>query len=283
MNEGSEDPMILLESVSYTHTHHDQLPFIHGLSLHIPTGEWVAIAGPNGSGKSTLVKLFNGLLAKKAGRIVIDGIELEPESVASIRDRIGFVFQNPDNQFVGLTVAEDLAFGLENRCLPRETMKERIADYAARLNITELLNRHPSELSGGQKQRVAIAAVLVTEPKIIVLDEATSMLDEHARSEVLDIVRQMHDTGRYTIVSVTHDHEEMLAADRLLILVDGAVAADGPPASIFCQEELLRQSRLKPPFALQLCRELQRRGIDVGVHVDERKLVDALWAYYSKM
>lgn len=252
------------------------------VSLAIPHGQWVCIAGRNGAGKSTLIRLLNGLLLMTRGLIMIDGVEQNGCTLGEIRRHIGMVFANPDDQFVGLTVEDDIAFGLENLCLPREEMQQRIRMYAERLDIVHLLDRHPATLSGGQKQRAAIAAVLAMEPAIIVLDEAASMLDEMAKRELLDLMRAMRDEGRYTIISVTHDVEEMAEADRLIVLDGGMIAADGSPGELLLQEDLLRRCTLKAPFALQLCRELKARGIDIGEWVREKEVLEALWAYHSK-
>jgi len=252
------------------------------VSLAIPHGQWVCIAGRNGAGKSTLIRLLNGLLLMTRGRILIDGVEQNGCTLGEIRRHIGMVFANPDDQFVGLTVEDDIAFGLENLCLSREEMQQRIQIYAERLDIVHLLHRHPATLSGGQKQRAAIAAVLAMEPAIIVLDEAASMLDEMAKRELLDLMRAMHGEGRYTIISVTHDVEEMAEADRMIVLDGGMIAADGSPRELLLQDELLQRCRLKAPFALQLCRELKARGIDIGELVREKEVLEALWAYHSK-
>lgn len=252
------------------------------VSLAIPHGQWVCIAGRNGSGKSTLIRLLNGLLLMSRGRILINGLEQNGRTLGDIRRQIGMVFANPDDQFVGLTVEDDIAFGLENLCLSREEMMQRIQTYAERLNIVHLLNRHPATLSGGQKQRAAIAAVLAMEPSIIVLDEAASMLDEKAKHELLDFMREMHAEGRYTLISITHDVEEMAEADRMMILDGGMLTADGSPRELLLREDLLQRCRLKAPYALQLCRELKERGIDIGELVREKEVQEALWSYHSK-
>lgn len=252
------------------------------VSLAIPHGQWVCIAGRNGAGKSTLIRLLNGLLLMSRGRILIDGLEQSGRTLGDIRRHIGMVFANPDDQFVGLTVEDDIAFGLENLCLSREEMQHRIQTYAERLDIVHLLKRHPATLSGGQKQRSAIAAVLAMEPSILVLDEAASMLDEKAKNELLDSMRAMHADGRYTLISITHDVEEMAEADRLIVLDGGMVTADGSPRELLLREDLLQRCRLKAPFALQLCRELKERGIDIGELVREKEVQEALWLYHSK-
>ncbi|MEK3732466.1 ATP-binding cassette domain-containing protein [Paenibacillus sp. FSL M8-0334] len=250
------------------------------LSLTIPEGQWVCIAGRNGSGKSTLVRLMNGLLPHSEGRIVIDGLKLTPHTCPEIRRRVGMVFANPDDQFVGLTVEDDIAFGLENLCLRREEMQERIERYAERLGIKHLLRRHPATLSGGQKQRAALAAVLAMEPRIVIVDEGTSMLDERSKQELLGIMQEMRASGAYTLISVTHDVEEMAQADRMLVIHDGGIVADGSPRDLLGQDELLQMCRLKPPYPLLLSRELRQRGIEIGDCLSESEVAEALWAYH---
>lgn len=256
-------------------------PVLHEVTLNIPSGSWVSLVGPNGSGKSTLAKLLGGLLAADGGSILVEGARLDSESVSRLRPRIGMVFQNPDNQFIGATVEEDIAFGLEGRCLPRAEMVSRVREYATKLQIGHLLPKHPAELSGGQKQRVAVAAILALEPGIVIFDEASSMLDEQARGELLGILKDMRQSGRYTMVSITHDADEILASDRAIVLVGGTVAADLAPGELFQDEALLGSCRLLAPYRIKLRQELERRGIDVpgssGSGGDEE--ADAVWRF----
>ncbi|OUM94585.1 MAG: energy-coupling factor ABC transporter ATP-binding protein [Thermobacillus sp. ZCTH02-B1] len=272
------EPIIELERVTYVRRP-GEAPVLRELSLRVGAGEWVCIVGRNGSGKSTLLRLLNGLLPATSGRIRVDGLTLAPDTLWEVRERTGFLSSNPDHQLLGFTVADDIMFGLENRGLPRETIRERVRRYAERLGLEPLLNRHPDQLSGGQKQRAAIAAVLALEPRIVLLDEVTSYLDEASRREVLGILREMKDSGRYTIVSATHDEEEMRLADRLLVLDGGTVIADGAPRDILRRDDLLKAGGMRPTFALQVCRELRKRGVDIGDHPDEEGLVEALWRY----
>lgn len=254
---------------------------IDGVSLSVRQGEWVCLTGRNGSGKSTLIRLIAGMLPASEGTIRIDGTPLSPETVHALRGRIGMLFPEPDDQFVGLTVANDIAFGLENRCLPRGEMEERIRTYSGLLGIESLLPRHPATLSGGQKQLAAMAAVLAMEPTILLLDEAGSMLDDRGREQFRDVVGRLRSTGKYTILSVTHDPEEMALADRIVMLGDGRVLAEGRPGQLLAREDLLAECRIHPPFTLAFCRELARLGLAIGDHLDERKAVDALWASLS--
>lgn len=249
-----------LDGVSFAYT--PDTPVLDEVTLRIASGSWVSIVGPNGCGKSTLAKLLGGLLAANSGTIVVEGRELTQDSVWEIRPRIGMVFQNPDNQFIGSTVEEDIAFGLEGRCLSREEMIDRVQRYAEKLEISHLLTKHPAELSGGQKQRVALASILAMEPGIIIFDEASSMLDEKARSELLHIWRAMRSSGDYTLISITHDAEEIMASDRAIVLRGGAIAADTAPAELFGEEELLHACRLIAPYRVRLVQELRKRGLD---------------------
>ncbi len=271
---------IHMEHVSF-HRAGQLAPTLSTISLSIPAGQWVSLAGSNGSGKSTLVRLLNGLLPMSSGRITIDGIPLSQDSLWDVRSRIGMVFAHPDDQFVGLTVADDIAFGLENQRLSRDEMIERIHRYANRLRIHDLLDRHPATLSGGQKQRVALAAVLAMEPSILILDEAASMLDASFRSELLHIMKELITEGKHTIISISHDWEEIAAADRMLILSDGELVADGSPSELLKQEHYLEICRLQPPYPLQLCKELQAAGIPIGWHTCEQEVYEALCAWHS--
>ncbi|MBD8498115.1 energy-coupling factor transporter ATPase [Paenibacillus arenosi] len=252
-------------------------PMFADLSFHIEQGQWVTIVGPNGSGKSTLTKLMNGLLAPQSGTIQIGGVTLDSHTVSDIRGLVGYLFQNPDNQFIAATVQDDMAFGMENRCLPRAEMQQRIDQVSVELGIQDWLHRHPSSLSGGQKQRVALAGLLVLDPEVMIWDEATSMLDEQARRECMTHIRQLRAGRGFTIVSVTHDAEEIMASDRVLVVKGGQLAADLSPMELFAREELMEECRLRPPFAVELSLELRRRGIEMDICRDEEELVNALW------
>lgn len=250
---------------------------LQNITLSIPQGQWVSLVGPNGCGKSTLVKLLNALLAKSAGEIEVCGLRLEEETIGSIRQCIGMVFQNPDNQFIGATVEEDILFGLEGLCLPYAEMADRLQSYTKRLGIDHLLSKHPGELSGGQKQRVAIASILAMEPGIVIFDEASSMLDEGSRDELMAILQDMRAEGKYTILMITHDADEILASDRVLALHEGSLAADVTPAELFRNVELLEKCHLREPYPWRLARELRNHGIRVDVPTGEKELIDTLW------
>ncbi|BCG57011.1 ATP-binding cassette domain-containing protein [Paenibacillus sp. URB8-2] len=267
---------IVLKDVSFGYD--PENPILHGLSLRIPQGQWVSLVGESGSGKSTLVKLLNALLPKSAGEITVCGEKLSEESILSIRRTIGMVFQNPDNQFVGETVEEDILFGLEGLCLSREEMDRRLRLYAGKLGISGLLAKHPGELSGGQKQRVAIVSILAMEPGVVIFDEASSMLDEESRNGLLDILRDMHAEG-YTILMITHDADEILASQRVLALCGGGLAGDMTPAELFRSPGLMEECRLHAPYAWELSRELEVLGLAIGVPASEKELIETLWPF----
>lgn len=271
----SAAPVIELNGVSFGYD--PEHPILKEISLSILQGQWISLVGPNGCGKSTLVKLLNALLPKSSGEITVCGLKLAEETVGSIRRSIGMVFQNPDNQFIGATVEEDIIFGLETLCLSHEEMESRLHSYAARLRIDHLLAKHPGELSGGQKQRVAIASILAMEPAIVIFDEASSMLDEGSRNELLDILRGLHSEGKYTILMITHDADEILASDRVIALHDGGVAADVTPDGLFRDAGLLERCHLHEPYPWRLARELQKRGFETGVPASEKELIESLW------
>lgn len=275
------DTILAYELQQVSFAYHPQQQILNDINMRIAAGSWVTLVGANGSGKSTLAKLLGGLLAANTGKIYVEGTELNQDAIAHIRPKIGMVFQNPDNQFIGATVEEDIAFGLEGRCLPREEMVERVKRYAEKLEIGHLLSKHPAELSGGQKQRVAVAAILAMEPSIVIFDEASSMLDEKARGELQSIMREMSASGEYTIISITHDAEEILASDRAIVLKDGGVAADVSPMELFEAEELLTSCRLVAPFRVRLLQELSRRGITPGPGNDIEEVSEQLWQFIS--
>lgn len=255
---------------------------LDNVSFKVQEGEWLAIVGHNGSGKSTLAKLLIGLYFANEGTIMVNDLVMSEDTVWDIRRHIGMVFQNPDNQFVGTTVQDDVAFGLENAGIEREDMINRVQDALRKVRMDEFLDQEPHHLSGGQKQRVAIAGVLALRPSIIILDEATSMLDPLGRSEVLGIIRELKEDKQLTVISITHDLEEAARADRMIVLNQGKIFAEGSPAEIFKLEEELVKLGLDIPFSIKLSKSLRENGIQVSDQITEEGLVNELCKYHLK-
>lgn len=255
---------------------------INNISFDIFEGEYVAILGHNGSGKSTIAKLIIGLLEKLSGSITVNGIELTLENLYKVRDNIGIVFQNPDNQFIGATVRDDIAFGLENNCVPQNQMDEIINNYASKVDMQDFLDHEPTKLSGGQKQRVAIAGILAMNPKIIILDEATSMLDPIGKREINNLVRKLNKEKTMTIISITHDIEEAKNADQVIILNDGKIVAQGEPDKILKDETSLIKSELDIPFALKVAKGLEKINIKTSMSLKKEVLINELCQLHSK-
>lgn len=252
---------------------------LNNVSLDVYKGEWLSIVGHNGSGKSTLAKLLNGLLLPNEGTVnVSEYVTAREDDIWEIRRQVGMVFQNPDNQFVGTSVQDDIAFGLENFGVPREEMIKRINESVQRVGMEAFLNQEPHQLSGGQKQRVAIAGILAQKPSVIVLDEATSMLDPVGRIEVMETVRELNQNEGITVISITHDLEEALSADRVVVMKMGEKAAEGKPDIIFQQRDLLKSAGLDLPFSLKLSEALRRQGVELDRgYLTQEELVNALW------
>lgn len=234
---------------------------LSNVSFSIPKGCYTTIIGHNGSGKSTIAKLLIGLMSPKQGSIEILGQSLNEDSVYELRDHVGIVFQNPDNQFIGSTVADDIAFGLENHCLPQEQMQDIIEDVAERVGMLDFLNSEPTKLSGGQKQRVAIAGILAIEPEIIIFDESTSMLDPQGKASINEQIQKLHSEKDRTILSITHDMEEVAQSEYVIVLKDGKVVLTGSPMEIFAHEKELASMMLDIPFALKVSKELVKEKI----------------------
>ena len=273
-----DQTIIELEDIHYRYHEDDAREALAGVSLEIRRGEWLAIIGHNGSGKSTLAKVMNGLIEANTGSVVVNGKMLTEETVFEARRTVGMVFQNPDNQFVGTTVEDDIAFGLENIGLPREEMLERVTRVLDMVKMSEFRTKEPARLSGGQKQRVAIAGVTALEPEVIILDEATSMLDPKGRLEVISTIQKLHKEKKITVISITHDLDEAAQADRVVLMEQGQIQQIGTPKEIFKLGSKLVEKGLDVPFAEKLIEALRERGINVPEeYLDEEGLVEWLW------
>lgn len=249
---------------------------IDQISFSVPKGSYTVVLGHNGSGKSTIAKLIIGLLEPKTGDITVDGIHLDEEHLYDVREKVGIVFQNPDNQFIGSTVRDDIAFGLENLCVPTEDMEDIIQTYAKKVNMTEFLDHEPTKLSGGQKQRVAIAGILAMHPSIIILDEATSMLDPRGKIEINNLVHELNQTQNMTILSITHDIEEAALSDHVILLDNGHIIDEGTPEKVLTQKEELERIDLDVPFAYKISKKLHDSGYPIKPIINKEKLVKEL-------
>lgn len=256
---------------------------IDNVSFTIEKGMYVTIIGHNGSGKSTLAKLLAGLLEAESGKILINGKELNEENLPVLRNTIGIVFQNPDNQFIGSTVRDDIAFGLENHRIPQPEMDPIIEKFAEKVGMTKYLNSEPTHLSGGQKQRVAIAGVLAMKPEILIFDEATAMLDPQGKAEIKKVIRELHEERDLTIISITHDIDEVAESDFVLALNGGKIALMGTPHEVFADEKTITDIRLELPYSTRLGKLLAKHGVTVKNHMTMKGLVGELCQLHSKM
>ncbi|WP_243712995.1 energy-coupling factor transporter ATPase [Macrococcus carouselicus] len=242
--------MLEVKNVSYRYEE-QETDALTDVSFSIMKGEWVSIVGHNGSGKSTLVKLLGAIMPLQHGHILIDGIAVTENSYA-IHGKVGMVFQNPDNQFVGATVEDDIAFGLENYGIDYDEMHRRVDEVLEAVSMSHMKMHEPHHLSGGQKQRVAIAGVIALRPRIIILDEATAMLDPEGRLEVLDVIRQLQRDLNLTVIAITHDLEETIEADRLLVMHQGRLVMQGTPETLFERGDELEALGLPLPFSMRM-------------------------------
>ncbi len=268
---------IELKNISFSYSRDEQEVLKH-VSFKVREGSFVSIIGHNGSGKSTLARLIIGLLAPNDGEIYIDDELLTNKNVRKLRQKIGLVFQNPDNQFIGATVEDDIAFGLENRRVPRKDMQEIINNYAKRVGMEDFLSKEPSRLSGGQKQRVAIAGALSLSPEILILDEATSMLDPKGKSDIRGLINEMKKNNpNLTILSITHDVEEAFDSDEVIVLNKGEVAFKGKPKEVFANRKVLESLKLEMPFILDLKEKLSNENINIENCNDINDIAEVLW------
>ena len=251
---------------------------LKGIDLNIGQGEFVAVLGHNGCGKSTLAKHINAILLPTEGTVTVDGIDTKDDSrLFDLRQRAGLVFQNPDNQIVSSIVEEDVAFALENLGVPYEEMRKRVDDALKAVDMYEYRMHSPSQLSGGQKQRVAIAGIIAMQPKCIILDEPTAMLDPHGRKEVMATIKRMNREQGVTIVLITHYMDEAAQAERVVVMDKGRVVLDNTPPKVFSQVEFLKGIGLDVPQVTELAWELRRAGCDIPEDIiTEDECVEAL-------
>ena len=264
----SNKSAVRLEHLSYSYKNDDNINeedlTINDVNFDIYEGEYVALIGHNGSGKSTLAKLIIGLYVQLKGQIYIFDQEMNDDNVYELRRILGIIFQNPDNQFIGSTVRDDIAFGLENDCIDTDTMKVLVDEFAEKVGMKEYLDKEPSNLSGGQKQRVAIAGALARKPKILIMDEATAMLDPKGRRDIRNLIKKMKDENPgLTIISITHDIDEAYQADKVIVLNKGKVFLSGTPEEVFEQSDKLLSIKLDIPFFHKLNKELKKEGINI--------------------
>lgn len=275
--------IIEVRNLKYKYDSESENYTLNDVSFQVKKGEWLSIVGHNGSGKSTTVRLIDGLLEAESGDIIISGDKLTAENVWEKRRQIGMVFQNPDNQFVGATVEDDVAFGLENQGLDYNLMVERVQQALELVGMQDFKEREPARLSGGQKQRVAVAGVVALRPDIIILDEATSMLDPEGRLDLIQTVKKIKDSNQLTVISITHDLDEIALSDRVLVMKEGQVESTATPRELFSREDL-EELGLDQPFVNQVKAALCQSGLPLpDSYLTEKELQDQLWALLSKM
>lgn len=275
--------IIEVRNLKYKYDSESENYTLNDVSFQVKKGEWLSIVGHNGSGKSTTVRLIDGLLEAESGDIIISGDKLTAENVWEKRRQIGMVFQNPDNQFVGATVEDDVAFGLENQGLDYDLMVERVQQALEFVSMQDFKEREPARLSGGQKQRVAVAGVVALRPDIIILDEATSMLDPEGRLDLIQTVKKIKDGNQLTVISITHDLDEIALSDRVLVMKEGQVESTATPRELFSREDL-EELGLDQPFVNQVKAALRQSGFPLpDSYLTEKELQDQLWVLLSKM
>lgn len=277
------DKIIELKNVTFRYDENQEKPTLNNISFHVKHGEWLSIIGHNGSGKSTTVRLIDGLLEAESGQILIEGHKLSEDNVWDIRHKISMVFQNPDNQFVGATVEDDIAFGLENKGIPLKEMRERVVEALNLVDMSDFKTREPARLSGGQKQRVAIAGAVAMRPSVIILDEATSMLDPEGRLELIGTIQKIREQYGMTVISITHDLDEVTLSDRVLVMKNGQIESTSSPRELFSRGDELLDLGLDIPFTSTIIKALRQIGFTFdNRYLLEKELEDKLWALISK-
>lgn len=275
-------PLIQIQDLTYEYDDFKLGP----LNLEIQKDQWISVIGRNGSGKSTLARLIDGLIEAQSGIVTVAGLEVNEQNVWQIRSQIGVVFQNPDNQFVGANVEDDVAFGLENRQLSHAEMVKRVSESLEAVGMMEFAKHEPSRLSGGQKQRVAIAGILAIRPQIIILDEATSMLDPEGRRDLIQLIRHLKDQYHFTVIAITHDIDETVFSDQIIVLDQGKIRMQGRPADVYQNRDQLVDLGLDLPFVEKLKLKLQENGLAElkdDETLDEKEMVAKLWQLNSNM
>lgn len=275
-------PLIQIQDLTYEYDDFKLGP----LNLEIEKDQWISVIGRNGSGKSTLARLIDGLIEAQSGTVTVAGLEVNDQNVWQIRSQIGVVFQNPDNQFVGANVEDDVAFGLENRQISHAEMVKRVNESLEAVGMAEFAKHEPSKLSGGQKQRVAIAGILAIRPQIIILDEATSMLDPEGRRDLIQLIRHLKDQYHFTVIAITHDIDETVFSDQIIVLDQGKIRMQGRPADVYQNRDQLVDLGLDLPFVEKLKLELQENGLAElkdDETLDEKEMVAKLWQLNSNM
>lgn len=274
--------MIEVNNIYYKYYETDNRYALKDVSFQVQKGKWLSIVGHNGSGKSTSVRLIAGLLVPESGTIAIDGEVLTEANIWQKRQQMGLVFQNPDNQFVGATVEDDVAFGLENAGLSLDDMRQRVTEALDMVGMSAFKEREPARLSGGQKQRVALAGVIALRPSLLILDEATSMLDPEGRLELIARVRDIKERYGMTVISISHDLDEVALSDRVLVMKDGQVESSSRPADLFLREDL-QELGLQTPFSVSLADQLRQAGLELPAqYFSEEALEEIVWESISK-
>lgn len=270
----------VIEVKNLTYEYEKNVEALDDVSFSIQKGEYVTLIGHNGSGKSTLAKLLCYLLEPTSGEVLLNGVKEDDKNIADIRRTIGIVFQNPDNQFIGSTVEDDIAFGLENRNVETKRMHELVQEYAKKVHMDSFLKKEPSEISGGQKQRVAIAGILALGLKIVIFDESTSMLDPEGVEDIRKLIFDMKKEDKdLTFISITHDIEEAYYSDRVIILNKGKLFKDGKPEEIFSDSESLTKIGLDIPFVIKVKNSLKENGISIPNEINS---IEELARYICK-
>lgn len=274
--------MIEVNNIYYKYYETDNRYALKDVSFQVQKGEWLSIVGHNGSGKSTSVRLIAGLLVPESGTIAIDGEVLTEANIWQKRQQMGLVFQNPDNQFVGATVEDDVAFGLENAGLSLDDMRQRVTEALDMVGMSAFKEREPARLSGGQKQRVALAGVIALRPSLLILDEATSMLDPEGRLELIARVRDIKERYGMTVMSISHDLDEVALSDRVLVMKDGQVESSSRPEDLLLREDL-QELGLQTPFSVSLADQLRQAGLELPAqYFSEEALEEIVWESISK-